>query len=172
MPRQTSKDLSFVSAGDALLAALGKTGLSDQARRLMISQIWTKAVGKQTARHTEPDGFSRGVLRVKASSAAWQNELTFLKAEIINRLNDVLGKKIVREIRVVAGSVRRLSEVRKPPWLNQLSTAKEQEIADANSLPIKDDEVRASFEHLMCLHLKASRYLNTSEHGKKRHSKF
>lgn len=156
--RPHRKERLLANAGDTLMTALGQLGLTDQVRRIMICQLWSRVVGKQTASHTEPDAFTRGSLRVKASSASWQNELTFLKGEIRQRLNAVLGGNIVKEIRVVAGSVQHSFENGKPAWCNEAPTADDKAIAQSNSLPIGDSELRDSFENLMCLHLRAARH--------------
>ena len=76
------------TAADAMVAAFSQAGLSDQARRLRIWSAWAACVGARIAQHTEPHTFSRGVLTVRTFSSAWQNELTFLKAEMITRLNE------------------------------------------------------------------------------------
>ncbi len=144
------------SAGDALMAALGELGLTDQARRLLIAQCWPKVVGPEIAARTEADGFSRGVLRVKASSAAWQNELTFLKEDIRTRLNQILGSQVVSDIRVVSGAVH-ASPPPRPAWHGEVPAPADRDAARACGSPIGDAEVRGAFEELMAKHLVASR---------------
>jgi hypothetical protein len=145
------------AASDALTTALNGLGLTDQAKRLLIAQCWPAVVGPEIANRTEPDGFSRGVLRVKASSAAWQNELTFLKEEIRSRLNRILGHDVVKDLRVVSGSVKpRPSD--EPAWLKEKPTQADTEAAQAMGIAIADPELRRQFEELMCLHLRASRH--------------
>ncbi len=144
------------SAHEALMSALGELGLTDQARWLLVAQCWPAVVGPEIAARTEADGFSRGVLRVKASSAAWQNELTFLKDAIRDRLNELVGSKIVTDIRVVSGTVRARAAAREP-WQDEKPDRADRDAARSCGVPIGDDGVRAAFEELMARHLVASR---------------
>ena len=151
------KKRTIESAGEALMAALGELGLTDQAKRLLIGQCWPKIVGADIASHTEPDGFSRGVLRIRASSAAWQNELTFLKGEVKDRLNRLLGSAMVQDIRIVSGTIHPRRVETPPAWLTEPPTPRDQAAASSCGGAIPDAELRGEFEHLMCLHLRAVR---------------
>ncbi len=138
------------SLGDSILAALAGVGLTDQARRLRIFTAWEKAVGPEIAGRTAPESFRRGTLLVRVASATWQNELTFLKAEIIAKLNAELGDAIVRDLKIVAGRVtpRRVEtapvELVKP-------TPEQRALADRTAEVIPDPEVRERFARMMAL---------------------
>lgn len=144
-------------AGDALIGALSGLGLTDQARRLLILSVWAKAVGPDIAARTDPESFSRGVLVVRAQSAAWQNELTFLKAEITAKLNQVLGASLIKDIKIIAGAGRSRWRSGRPAWLTASPTSDDLAQAEQASAPIADPELRGEFERLMCLHLRATR---------------
>lgn len=47
---------------------------------------WTAAVGKRIARRTQPLRLERGVLYVRAATAAWATELSFLAETILEQL--------------------------------------------------------------------------------------
>jgi hypothetical protein len=146
-PRKRRRRRELQPALDALLGALGKAGLTDQSRRLQIMAAWSTAVGARIAARTEPHVFSRGVLTIKVQTTAWQNELTFLKRDLVNRLNQVLGAHVVKELKMVGGTVhkRRSPErVELPP----LPSAQARRVADT-AASIEDDEVRARFVALM-----------------------
>ena len=150
MVRQRIRKL--VGIGDVLMHALSRAGLTDQARRLLLFQCWSKAVGAEIAARTSPEGFSRGVLLVRATSATWQNELTFLKADIITRLNDFVGEALVRDLRVVCGTPPRPMEPAPPPP-PPLSAA-ERQAAHETAAAIASDDVRAQFEATLCADLR------------------
>ena len=59
-------------------------------------------VGPQIAARTEPVSFSGGTLTVAVAESVWRQELTLDKDQLIGRLNEALGKKLVREIYFVA----------------------------------------------------------------------
>jgi len=141
--------------GDLVGKALEAAGLTDQARRFRIYQGWRDAVGPDIGARTEPESFSRGVLVVRAHTASWQNELTFLKADIINKLNSLLGAGVVRDLKVVAGhgSAKR----REAPYVAPAPTPADAAEAASCGRAIPDDEVRREFERLMRLDLAAKR---------------
>jgi len=141
--------------GEAMGATLGKLGLSDQAERLRIVEVWREAVGARIAERTTPHAFSRHVLTVKASSAAWQNELTFLKGTLIARLNELLGTALVREIKVISGhlSTASLKRERRAPAPSEAERRTAASVAES----IPDDEVRDAFGRMMARHLAAKR---------------
>lgn len=146
--RRTKKSRQAAPIGDALQVALRQLGLSDQAHRLEIYRAWATAVGPEVAARTEPMSYSRGVLVVKAASAAWQNELTFLKSKIITKINEALGKARIKELRVVGGKVAR-AEAIADPWTTPSPSGDDKTRAQAAAAVIADPEVRAAFEAAM-----------------------
>lgn len=148
-PRAFRRRARLRQAGEVLANTLSRMGLSDQGRRLKIYQAWADAVGPEIAARTEAGAFTRGVLIVKASSPAWQNELTFLRDEIIRRLNRALGSKVVRELKIQSGRLSpALPEDRRAVPHVPLTT---EELArtQAASLEIQDPEVRGAFQRMM-----------------------
>ena len=115
----------------SVLTTLTKLGLSDVAKRVRISAAWSQAVGPEIACRTEPQSLHRGLLVVRSTSAAWQNELTFLKAEILAKLNAALGKEsAVRDLRVVGGSLHtQRAEPDRPKWLDEAPTQDDLDVA-------------------------------------------
>ncbi len=136
-----------------VLGLLHKLGLTDQVRKLRISAAWAQAVGPEIAARTEPQSFRRGVLVVRSASAAWQNELTFLKAEIIAKVNEALGgKKAVTDLRVIAGQIsRHRAPPPPPPWVTARPTAEDLEVAADAAQAIDDPELRKQFERALLL---------------------
>ena len=143
----------------SVLGTLKKLGLTDVAKRVRISAAWTQAVGPEIAAHTEPQSLQRGVLVVRSTSAAWQNELTFLKGEILTRLNAALGREqAVRDLRVVGGALRsRPAGPERPKWLDEAPTPEDLDVARDASLPIADPDLKARFERVILLDRRARR---------------
>lgn len=140
---------------DAMASTLGRLGLSEQAQRLRIAQHWSAAVGARIADRTLPHAFARGVLTVKVASSAWQNELTFLKEDIIARLNELLGQRLVRDLKVVSGHLGSSAGRRGAPPARP--TAEEASTAAHTAEAIGDPEVRAAFGGMMSRYLAAKR---------------
>jgi predicted nucleic acid-binding Zn ribbon protein len=60
---------------------------------------WESAVGEQIAKVTRAIRILKGVLIISVKTSTWRNELTFRKREIIDKLNDAMGKEIVKDIK-------------------------------------------------------------------------
>lgn len=138
--------LSFI--GEALVKSLDDNGLTDQARLLRITLAWNQAVGPAVARRTLPHGFSRGVLFVGATSAAWQNELTYVKGDIIKKLNEVLGRTVVQDIRVQNGMNRTPLPWNDLPAPPPAIEDQDRRFAESIATDIRDPELRDIFENL------------------------
>lgn len=85
------------------MRALVQAGLGDQAWRLSINELWAECVGPNITKRTRVAGFSRGVLKIRVASAAWQQELSFLRVAIVHKLNQKLGAPRIKSIRVLGG---------------------------------------------------------------------
>lgn len=72
---------------------LKKLHLDQKVREARALVKWDQVVGPQVASATRPDFVRDGVLFVSTKSPAWANELTFHKADILRRLNEVVGGK-------------------------------------------------------------------------------
>ncbi len=72
-------------------------------REHMAPLVWAEMVGPQVASATEVDKVKDGTLYVSTRSAVWSHELTFHKADILQRLNRRIGahpeQPLIREIR-------------------------------------------------------------------------
>jgi hypothetical protein len=131
--------------------------MTDTVRRLRIAQAWAAAVGPKVAARTQPQGFRRGLLVIKSASSAWQNELTFMKAELIERLNATLGSKMVRDLKVISGTITRTEQDPPPPWVGEAPSAADLDVARDTSQPIKDAQLRNAFEDLLLVDRRARR---------------
>jgi hypothetical protein len=89
--------------GDSLKAHHLENKIKEQTALL----VWDEIVGKQVAVAAQPEFITEGRLFVTTKSPVWANELTFMKADIISRLNKRLGGKVVKEIIFKVGRVTR-----------------------------------------------------------------
>jgi len=70
-----------------------------------IWNLWDRAVGENIAKNARPEAFKGKLLLVHVTSSAWAHELQFLKSDIIAKVNEVLGKTLVEEIKFKVGPV-------------------------------------------------------------------
>lgn len=62
------------------------------------SALWPQIVGDGINRYTISRSVKDGVMTVRLSSASLANELMLIRASIIQRINEALGREIIREI--------------------------------------------------------------------------
>lgn len=90
-------DLSSV-LGEMLAEASLRTGLATG----VLGREWASVVGERLAAETEPLALDdRGALLVRASTAAWAAQVTFLSKTVAEAANRVLGEERVRSVRVL-----------------------------------------------------------------------
>ena len=63
--------------------------------------IWPNVVGKNISKISKATTVDKGVLIIKVESATWKQELHMQKDEIINKINEKIGSKAIKEIRLV-----------------------------------------------------------------------
>ncbi len=119
-----------------------------------IWRIWNQTVGDQIAAKAQPSRYSNGVLTVNVVSAPWMQQLTFMKRDIIQRLNDRIGKELVREIYLKAGRppAAEPAPQREKPAKRALSQIERDAIAAAVA-QVGNAELRQAFAELMAEHL-------------------
>lgn len=67
--------------------------------------IWDTAVGKAIAENARPEAFKGKLLLVNVNNSIWLHQLQFLKKEVIAKINDAMGKKLVEEIKFRIGPI-------------------------------------------------------------------
>ena len=60
--------------------------------------LWPQIVGDGINRYTISRSVMNGVMTVRLSSASLANELMLIRASIIQRINEALGREIIHEI--------------------------------------------------------------------------
>jgi hypothetical protein len=112
--------------------------------------IWNEAVGDTIARNAQPEKIRQGTLFVKVSSPVWMQQLQYLKDTIADKINQTLGKEVVKNIFFVIGKVEAKTaapagETAEPPLLSPPpSKLDEEEMLGS----IKDPEIRRALKKL------------------------
>lgn len=88
----------------AIKTLLKKLGYSRRIAEGMAMIEWPHAVGATIGRHTRPVAVRRGVLFVQVQNPVWATQLSFMKTDLIQRINDRLGQRIIVDIQWVGGS--------------------------------------------------------------------
>ena len=61
-------------------------------------EIWSSVVDERVGKNTEAIKIRNRTLYVITSSAAWANELSYLKKEIIRKFNSAAGEETIKDI--------------------------------------------------------------------------
>lgn len=86
------------SLGDALKLFLGKSRLKGYVQALQIEEVWEQIMGKTIAKYTEKIQLHGGKLYITTYVAPLKQELAYQKELIIQRVNEVLGENVVKEV--------------------------------------------------------------------------
>ncbi|MBE3520163.1 MAG: DUF721 domain-containing protein [Firmicutes bacterium] len=89
------------TAYEILCKVLGTDGKLAAARRYRVYELWNTVVGPRIARHAQVFQVQGAVLTVKTSSPVWAQELTFMKEELLQKLNAALPGAAFEDLRFV-----------------------------------------------------------------------
>jgi predicted nucleic acid-binding Zn ribbon protein len=89
--------------GEVLRRLLNSWGVDGKVREQGAVCRWDQIVGDRIAAHTEAVRVEDGKVFVRIASSAWKTELIFMKADIIDRLNREVGKRVITDIVFIGG---------------------------------------------------------------------
>lgn len=94
--------------GDIIPGILGRMGLTQRVKEASIVTDWEQIVGKIIAKHCQPVALDKAVLTVYVDSSPWLSELQrFSKNIILQKLQNKLGEKHVKDIKFKIGDIRK-----------------------------------------------------------------
>lgn len=86
------------SMQDALKQFLKQSRLKSSIQALQIEEIWEHIMGKTIAKYTDKIQIINHTLFISTQVAPLKNELLYQKDKIIERVNEALGEKTIREV--------------------------------------------------------------------------
>ena len=86
------------SIGDAIEKFLEQSRIRGSIQALQIEDVWEEIMGKTIARYTEDIKIINDTLFITTHVAPLKQELIFQKEKIKIRVNEALGKKVIKEI--------------------------------------------------------------------------
>ncbi len=86
------------SIGDALNQFLKQSRLKGSLQALQITDVWEKIMGKTIARYTDKIQIHGQTLYINTSVAPLRQELLYQKDKIIQRVNEALGERVIKEV--------------------------------------------------------------------------
>jgi predicted nucleic acid-binding Zn ribbon protein len=103
--RTARRPADHATAGQLVAALLDRHGIARELREHRILARWREIVGSGLGDRTWPDGFERGVLWVRVKNSSWLHQLSFVRDDLIARLNRELGDPpLIRDLRFHVGA--------------------------------------------------------------------
>ena len=90
-----------ISLGDALKKYIAKSRFKHNIQAFQIGDHWEKVMGATIAKYTDKLEIRDGVLFIYTAVAPLKTELVFQKELIIQRINESVGEKLIRDVVVV-----------------------------------------------------------------------
>ncbi|MEP6595619.1 MAG: DUF721 domain-containing protein [Ginsengibacter sp.] len=90
--------MSEISIGDALKEFLKQSKLKTGIQALQIEDAWEKIMGKTIAKYTDKIEIINQTLFISSAVAPLKNELLYQKEKIIERVNEEIGEKVIKEV--------------------------------------------------------------------------
>ena len=87
--------------GKALQGFIKNSGLEKVLEKQSLIDAWDDVVGEKISKNAKAKSIEFGILKVETTSPTWRQELHLQKNHIINKLNDKIQKKIVKDIRFI-----------------------------------------------------------------------
>jgi predicted nucleic acid-binding Zn ribbon protein len=94
----SKKKPAFAPVGGVLGQQLEQWGLAERINLKRVQQLWPKVVGEKIAGFTQVVGLAGNRLKIKLDRTDWLSALQPLQEEIILKLNQGLGSRVVEEI--------------------------------------------------------------------------
>lgn len=90
---KTPRNLNAVMAD--MCRSIGMTDAYEQFKTL---QVWESVVGETISKVTMVERLTDGDLYVRVRNASWRMELNFRKKDITYRMNQAIGREMIRNI--------------------------------------------------------------------------
>ncbi|MDQ0203315.1 DUF721 domain-containing protein [Pectinatus haikarae] len=103
MLKRKRKNTDFNSVGQIMPRALNHLTKSPEYKLYLIRFYWESIVGKDIADHAVPKNFAFGTLHIGTSSSVWANNLLYMKFDILDKINNALQYKLIKDIHFTYG---------------------------------------------------------------------
>ena len=95
----------FVHIGDIVGDVLKRYRRESDVELVQVWQIWDDIVGEVIAQNAKPAAFKGQMLLVHVASSTWIHQLQFLKKEMIEQLNEALGRPLIEDLKFKIGTL-------------------------------------------------------------------
>ena len=86
------------SLGEVIQDFLKESGWQKKLDEVCLITQWDKLLGSNLAKYTEEVFIQNDVLHIRLNSSTLRQELSFKKTDLINELNEMVGKQVITDI--------------------------------------------------------------------------
>ncbi|HIE65929.1 MAG: DUF721 domain-containing protein [Nitrospira sp.] len=147
---------SRLSSIAPILNRLAKNaGLEKGIASFHLGEHWEEAVGPQIAAHTHPQDIRHATLIILVDEAVWMHQLSFMKKEIIEKVNHFLKKRPIQNIRFQISSLPPPSKPSSNPPAPKRAKLSDQDAAILRQQlePVQDHDLKEAIQKAMRRHL-------------------
>lgn len=90
--------MAEISLQDALQQFLKNSRLRSGIQAMRIEEVWEEIMGKTIAKYTDKIQVIQQTLYISTTVAPLKNELIYQKETIIERINEAMGEKIIKDV--------------------------------------------------------------------------
>ena len=86
------------SLAEVIQDFLKESGWSRKLDEVHLITQWDKLLGPNLAKYTDEVFISNSVLHIRLNSSTLRQELSYKKSKLVDDLNDMVGKKVIKDI--------------------------------------------------------------------------
>lgn len=87
-----------ISLQDAIQQFLQKSRLKSGIQAARIEEVWEQLMGKTIAKYTDKIQIINQTLFITTAVAPLKNELLYQKENIIQKVNEAMGEKVIKDV--------------------------------------------------------------------------
>lgn len=143
-----------------------KAGLEKGIASFKLGEHWEEAVGHQVAAHTYPQEIRFSTLIILVDEAVWMHQLSFMKKEIIDKVNYFLKSRPIQDLRFrIAPLPARSKPTQVPPAPLGKTPLSEQDLAIMKEqlTSIQDHDLKEAIHKAMQQHLTKKETIRSPE---------
>ena len=103
--KSTKDKTKFVHIGSIIDDVLKTYRRESDGELIRVWHVWDSTVGDVISKNAKPAAFKGRILLVYVTSSIWVHQLQFLKAEMIAKLNEALGKSLIDDLKFKIGPI-------------------------------------------------------------------
>jgi predicted nucleic acid-binding Zn ribbon protein len=158
--RARTKGKPEFNVRSAVKDALRRLKLDNRMQAYAAWGVWNKAVGDAVAQQAQPAFVRGGTLFVNCTASAWLQQLQFMKAQIRDELNRLIGSEVIKEIRFQIGHVAPPARGKRVAERKIVLDDADQTRIDEALSPLTDPETREVARRIMVKEASAKKRLH------------